>query len=206
MPGHISPWGRWDPLSPQEVGTLLSSLSVPWWIAGGWALDLYLGRQTRDHDDIDVQILRRDQRAVRASLAAWDLQAALPRPRPESWPFRPWRLGEEIDPRIHDIWCRPAKSAPWRVQLMLADSDGADWLYRRDPRLRRPLARLGCRSADGLPYIAPEVQLLFKAKGPREKDEADFARVVPHMAPARRQWLRTSLALVQPEHPWIGAL
>ncbi len=202
----VSPWGPWDPLSPEEGATLLSSLAVPWWISGGWALDLYLGRQTRAHADLDIQFLRHDQQAVRAAFAGWDVQAALPQPRSEDWPFRPWEQGEELDPRIHDIWCRPGAGAPWRVQLMLADSAGDEWLFRRDPRIRRHVATIGCWSEDGLPYLAPEIQLLYKAKAPRAKDESDFAQVAPHLTLERRQWLHASLAAVQPGHQWDAAL
>ena len=45
-------------------------------IAGGWAIDLFLGRQTRPHHDLDIQILRRDQAALRGLLADWDLHLA----------------------------------------------------------------------------------------------------------------------------------
>jgi len=207
MSVHVSPWGSWNPLSPQDGAILLSSLTVPWWISGGWALDLYMGRQTRDHADLDVQFLRRDQQVVRAAFAGWDVQAALPHPRAEDWPFQEWRHGDDLDARIHDIWCRPSPGEPWRVQLMLADSEGDEWLFRRDQRIRRRVATIGCWSEDGLPYLAPEIQLLYKATAfPRAKDEADFAQVAPHLAPERRQWLRVSLALVHPGHPWATAL
>src|SRR5689334_12704830 len=100
--------GRWQPWSPREVAALFAALPVPWWVAGGWAIDLFLGRQTREHEDIDIQVLRRDQHAVRALFGVWDMQAALPPPRDESWAFRPWHLGDVLDVAIHDIWCRPA--------------------------------------------------------------------------------------------------
>lgn len=60
------PLGRWQPWHSQEVTTFFAALLVPWWIAGGWAIDLFLGRQTREHQDIDVLILRRDHQAVRS--------------------------------------------------------------------------------------------------------------------------------------------
>lgn len=60
----------WAPLSPAEVSDLLRDLSVPWWVAGGWAIDLIVGKQTRPHADIDVQFLRADQRAVQATLSS----------------------------------------------------------------------------------------------------------------------------------------
>lgn len=68
MANETNRYDVWQPWQPHEVAELFSALTVPWWIAGGWAIDLYIGTQTREHDDIDVQILRRDQQAVRAIL------------------------------------------------------------------------------------------------------------------------------------------
>src|SRR5215470_10583278 len=89
--------GRWQPWSPHEVATFFAPLPALWWIAGGWGIDLFLGKQTREHEDIDVQVLRHDQHAVRTLFDTWDVQAALPPPRDEAWPFRPWYLGETLD-------------------------------------------------------------------------------------------------------------
>ena len=84
--------------------------------------------------------------------------------------------------------------------------EGGDWVFRRDPRIRRPLAEAIEADAAGIPYLAPEIVLLFKAKAARDKDEADFARVLPRLAPHRVAWLREALELVQPEHDWLGRL
>jgi hypothetical protein len=197
--------GAWQPWSPQEVARFFAPFTAPWWIAGGWAIDLFLGRQTREHEDIDVQILRRDQQAVRALFGAWDMQAALTPPRDEAWPFRPWRLGEELDAEIHDIWCRPMPTQPWALQLMIADTRADAWLFRRTPTIVRPVDTIGC-DAEGIPYLAPEIQLLYKAKGLRPKDEADFTQILPPLDQERRQWLRTALAEAHPAHPWLERL
>ncbi|MGH2458803.1 MAG: nucleotidyltransferase domain-containing protein [Chloroflexota bacterium] len=84
-------------------------MHVPWWIAGGWAIDLFVGRTTRHHDDIDVQIQRADQLAVQATLATWDLNAADP-----PGTLRPWKPGEVLPAHVHDIWCRPVRPRPGR--------------------------------------------------------------------------------------------
>jgi len=89
---------------------------------------------------------------------------------------------------------------------MIGESDGDEWVYRRDPRIRLPLVRIGRQSDSGLPYLAPEVQLLFKAKQQRAKDEADFARVEPLLDANSRSWLRGALQLTHPDHPWIERL
>jgi len=198
--------GPWQPWSPQDVARFFAPLTVPWWIAGGWAIDLFLGRQTREHEDIDVQILRCDQRVVRALFGGWDMQAALPPPRDEAWPFRTWRLDEALDADIHDVWCRTTPTQPWALQLMLDDTRDDAWLFRRMPAIRRSVDAIGCVTDDGIPYLAPEIQVLYKAKGLRPKDEADFLEVLPALDQERRQWLSNAIAVAHPSHPWLECL
>lgn len=205
MPGDTSHLGAWQPWLPREVANFFSALTVPWWIAGGWSLDLFLGSQTRDHEDIDVEFLRRDQQEIRALLGEWDVQEAHPE-LAANWPFREWELGRDLSSGVHDIWCRSHKEAPWMLQLMVADIADDQWLFRRDARISRPLASIGRLTDDGIPYLAPEIQLLYKAKTPRPKDEADFARTFPHLDGESRQRLAQALAIVHPGHPWLAQL
>ncbi|HEY4388128.1 MAG TPA: aminoglycoside adenylyltransferase [Ktedonobacteraceae bacterium] len=206
MADNTSQLGVWQPWNPHEVSNCFSALTIPWWIAGGWALDLFIGGQTREHDDIDVQVLRRDQQTVRTLFGTWDVEAAQPAVRPNAWPFCEWQPGMYLSPEIHDVWCRPKKTAPWALQLMIADTRDEDWIFRRDARIYRAISAIGHRTADGIPYLAPEIQLLYKAKVPRPKDEADFARTLPHLNRERRAWLAQALAIVHPGHPWLLAL
>ena len=48
----------------------LDEAGVDHWFFGGWAVDLWVGRLTRPHDDIDVLVWRRDEPAVDAALEA----------------------------------------------------------------------------------------------------------------------------------------
>lgn len=191
-------FGDWKPLSLDSVAELFKSVDIPWWIAGGWAIDLFLGRQTREHADIDVLVLREDYAELRRHLGDWDVHAADP---PGS--LRPWPLGETLDAAVHDIWCRLIPTSPWSLQVMLNDAVDGEWVYRRDPRVRRALGELsGPASTSTHPVLAPEVQLLYKSKNPRSKDVEDFhlARVL--MAETQLQWLDDALAITAPEHPW----
>lgn len=72
-----------------EVRALFSALRAPWWIAGGHAIELAVGHRFREHGDIDVLLLRRDQLAVQQALSAWELWAADP-----PGTLRPWQPGE----------------------------------------------------------------------------------------------------------------
>lgn len=200
MPRTQTPWGAWEPAPLAEVVELFGGLETPWWIGGGYAIELEVGRAYREHADIDVGILRRDQAAARRLLAGWDCWAADP-----PGTLRHWPQGEILPPGVHDVWVREDPDGPWRIQLMLDEADGQDWVYRRDPRIRRPLASFTV-AEDGFSRIAPEIQLLYKAKSPRPKDELDFDEVLPRLDDVRRAWLDEALATEHGTHPWQARL
>lgn len=192
--------GPWSPLTPAEAHRLFRGLPAPWWIAGGWALDLFIGRQTRDHADLDIEVLRRDQGIVQRHLVGWDLRTAA------AGVLRPWAVGVALGAGVNSVWCRPSSDAPWAVQIMFASSVGDDWHYRREPTIARPLATLGLTNADGLPFLAPEVQLLYKSRAPRPKDDADFRLVLPLLGMERARWLFEALREATPEQCWLPQL
>ncbi|MEV6236005.1 amino acid transporter [Lentzea sp. NPDC051838] len=184
----------WDPLSPAEVAGLFGD--VRWWIAGGHAIEMFVGRPLRPHSDIDVLLLRRDQLAAQRALAGWEWWAADP-----PGTLRPWRPGEILPTGVHDIWCRPAGSDHWRVQVMLDESDGDDWVSRRHPRVRRSISSIGNATASGIPYLVPEIQLFYKSTAPRPKDQIDFDAALPLLSAVQRQWLADTLAILEDRLP-----
>ncbi|WP_282698372.1 amino acid transporter [Streptomyces sp. CC208A] len=195
------PGRDWEPVGLAEVVALFSKSPCRWWVAGGYAVELAVGRPFREHDDIDVLLLRQDQLAVQEVLAGWEWWASDP---PGS--MRRWRPGELLPVGVHDVWCRPGPGAPWWIQVMLDEAEGETWMSRRDARIRRSMDRLGATAADGTPFLAPEVQLFYKAKTPRPKDEQDFAEVLPHLDPAARAWLAEALSVAYGPHPWAAIL
>jgi hypothetical protein len=172
-------------------------MPCPWWVAGGYAIELAVGGVVRPHGDIDVMVLRRDQLHVQRALAGWECWAADP-----PGTLRPWAPGERLPVGVHDVWCRPGADRPWRVQVMLDESAGGEWVSRRDPGVRRPIRSLGSVGRDGVRRLSPEIQLYYKAKRPRPKDEVDFAAVLPYLTGDQRRWLSAALAHTFGEHPW----
>ncbi len=195
-----SPLGRWEAITPAEVTALLAGLSAPWWIAGGYAIEAFVGKSFRPHDDVDAGLFRDDQLTIQRHLAGWELHAADP-----PGALRPWRTGEQLPAGVHDIWARRGPDDPWRFQLMLNESNGDEWLFRRDERIRRTIQSLTWLK-DGVPHLAPEIQLLFKSKAPRPKDEADFEAALPLLEQRHKAWLRNALELVEPGNPWLARL
>ena len=50
----------WKNTTPVDARQWLKEAKVAWWIAGGWALDLFSGHSTRRHADMDVGCFRGD--------------------------------------------------------------------------------------------------------------------------------------------------
>src|SRR5262245_45368546 len=48
----------WHPWTPAQVAAELTGVNVPWCVVGGWAIDLWLGERTRDHEDIEIAVPR----------------------------------------------------------------------------------------------------------------------------------------------------
>jgi hypothetical protein len=192
--------GSWRELTPQEGSNLLRGLPAPWWVAGGWALDLFLGRATRSHKDLDIGILRKDAAIVLAALPGWEFFEA------KDGAVTQLVKGHVTRPEVNSLWCKRANAGQWELELMLDESDGQLWVFRRDARITYPLSSAIRRNPEGIAYLAPEIQLLYKARATRAQDQADFSHVVPHLDRDAQTWLRESLASMDPEHAWISML
>jgi hypothetical protein len=190
--------GRWEPFDVPAVGQLMAGADMLWWLSGGQALDVFLGRATRPHGDIDVSVRRSDWPALRSHLSD-RLEVVIARagqlhalPEPD----------EPLDDAVHNLWTRAPDDDAWRLQINLEPCVGTDWVFRRDPRIRRPIAEVVWRRDDGLPFVNPAVQLLWKARDATPKDEIDLANVAPHLPTAERAWLIEAITLAHPESPW----
>ncbi len=183
----------------------LAGIGVRWHVASGWALDLHRGAPSRLHDDVDIEIPRSGLHRVRRHLEA-----------------RGWRL-DVVTPhgyrRLDGRWTVPddahqvhARRAPLTrrarfLDLLLVPGDGRAWCYRRDGTVRPPDEVWLERRK--IPYLAPEVVLLYKAEGGlglRPKDDEDARRTLVELPEAARAWLYEALTRGGREHPWAALL
>lgn len=187
-------YGPWRPLTIDEARTELAACPAPWWFTGGLALELWLGRSWRGHDDLDIGIRRIDAPTVLAHLEqlGWEVVIAA------AGELRPWRGGAlDEDAHENNVWCR-RPGGPWQLDVTVGDGDHDRWVYRRDRAITRPWHR-AVLERDGVRFLAPALQLLFKSKDVRPKDTVDAHEVVPTLAGDGLALLRAQL---HPEHPW----
>jgi hypothetical protein len=166
-----------------ECFELLNECGVPYVVCGGWATDLHFGRVLRDHDDIDLFVLDRDEERVLSRLHAsteFAVQA---------------QTSAHRDQQRYKIRFRDALSIELFV-AMQSGTCGTVWGGAVEFSLngfelrRRQLANsnhlIGART------LSAELHYLFKLSGlkhfegtVREKDLADIRAMLPLLNPHR---------------------
>jgi hypothetical protein len=194
------------PEARSRVLQVMRGFPARWWVCGGWAVDMFIGRQTRPHADIEFTILHRDHALLFPQFAGWELRLA------GAGNWARWQ-GEELGPDVHQLWARPDRGSEGQpedfvrdaayLEICLETSTRDEWIYRRDDRLRRRLLDIG-REYGGVPVLAPDIALLYKAKNPRPHDTADFHAALPHLEPNDMVWLRNAIATAHPDNDWFG--
>lgn len=189
---------RWAAWHPEQAAGLLAGVDVPWAVAGGWALDLYVGHQRREHEDLEIAVPQARFPELREALRPHEFDVI-----GDGWR---WPLdapgGSEALAVHHQTWLRDADGA-YRLDVFREPHDGDTWICRRDPAIRVPYDAVVERTEDGIPFVAPEIVLLFKAKALRDKDRSDFDEVLPELGPGRRAWLAIALEQAHPGHEWV---
>ncbi len=94
-----------------------------WWIAGGWAIDLYLGHQSRPHQDIDVAVLRRDQHILRRHLQDWHFTKMV------NSISLAWPVHEYLELPVHEVY---AENDLERLEFLLNEAVDDKWFFRRN--------------------------------------------------------------------------
>jgi hypothetical protein len=191
---------RWESMPPEWVAERLRGIAVPWWIAGGWALDLFVGHQTRAHGDTDISVLRGGEAALHQQLRGWELFIA------DVGTLTPWKKGQPFPDDRHAIWGRETGHDTFQLEIAVERWEGTRWSYRRDARIGAHVKDIGRVTAEGIPYLRPDIVLLYKSKAPRALDESDLMAVLPSLDAAQRATLSAWVSAVDPMHRWLARL
>ena len=143
------------------------------------------------------------------ALPGFSLKKIIPHPDgmpPNRGTIVEWRQGERLELPIHQINAHRAGESEIAFQVMIGEAEGGDWVFRRNPEVRQQIARMGFHPLWGLPYLAPEIVLLFKAKHLEARDRIDFDNALPMLNADARRWLRDAIEKTHPGHEWLNSL
>jgi GrpB-like predicted nucleotidyltransferase (UPF0157 family) len=159
----------------EAVAQELQGFSHPWYISSGWALDLFLGHVGRVHHDVDVVIARADQLDLQQYMTSrgWKFVTPL------HGQLGPWPPHMRLELPRHQAHAHRGDDF---VDFLFTDIENGVWRYRREPSIVQTVERIAMRSIAGIPFLAPEIALLFKRRNysinqDRSKDQNDFERV-----------------------------
>ena len=184
---------------PASFAAVMVELGVWWAVAGGWAIDLWLGEQTREHHDVEVVVRRCDQHVVYRALASgWELFAL----DPPDGGWQPWN-GVPIEAPAFQL---QARSPTGEFDIFTETADEARWHFRRDDRITMTSDEVIVRSRSGIPVVRPEIQLIYMAKSNDPKNERDFEHARPHLSAEAAMWLTEAIDITLPGHRWLEHL
>jgi hypothetical protein len=183
-----------------RLARLMDPFPKTWFLIGGWAVDAWLGEQSREHQDVDIGLFRGSETSVFEHLRGWHM-AAHDTPdaaHDDEWDGRRLRFPAHIH----------ARRTGWpELDLNFNERAAGRWILNRDPRLTVVIRDAIRPSAWGVPLLAPELVLWHKGRSDiRPRDANDFVALLPLLDSAQREWLAGSVELLDERHPWLPDL
>lgn len=150
--------------TPLDAMRLLEGYPGRWWVAGGWAIEVFTG-VIREHGDLDVEIPRNELPLLRRHLAGrLDVWTAADGSLKPLLPHESHATHDDVLPEgCGQVWLRPSGREPWEYDVLLMGGPRNTWEFKRDRRVRLPLSDV-VWSSDDVSYIAPRCNCSSKLR------------------------------------------
>lgn len=208
----------------EELKTFMAGCEFRWAVCGGFALDLFLDKNIRTHGDMDICVFEKDRSSVLQYMrdAGWNVYEFRGQGK-----VRPLGSGMTSDHGRNLMClkdgCDIVKFYPCEDPGMLyhqffhtgmQEFHYLEFLFNHahgdylvmDPEkgLQRELPKAILRR-NGIPYLAPEIALLYKASNFDNPDyQMDFEETYPHLDEEQRGWFLQGMKSLYPQgHAWV---
>jgi len=210
-----------------ECNEFLRQSGFEYAFCGGYALDLYLGKATRLHGDIDVSVYWKDRNKIINFMMSegWMVYEALGGGEIHLIKdvceqklkkrnifcvkagcafFKAKFIGDNI--YQHEIEHTEQKNFDY-IEFLFNERTDSEFIYARNEKIRRKLSK-AILYKNNMPYFAPELVLLYKSTDlTRAENRSDFANVIQVLPEENKKWLISALAEAFPNrHEWTERL
>lgn len=177
-----SDFNNWELLSIASLKQIMHDADFDWYLAGGIALDEFLGRKTRDHEDMDILVNFKYLERILDYFNIYKVYTA----RNGSLSLS---LFNEID-STESLWIAKDENESFIIEILFFEEEAGHWVYKRDNAVRKKIEDIYYDKND-MKIIQPEIQLLYKmnSSNVREKDLYDYHNVYPLLDEKQREWL-----------------
>ncbi|MDM5295134.1 hypothetical protein QUF81_18580 [Peribacillus simplex] len=114
-----------------SITSLMPGFNKTWFFAGGWTIDLFIGSETREHQDIEIALFREDQLYLKEYLKAWDFKKVT------KGKFYTWE-NELLELPIYEIHALNKPNGD-KLEVLLNGTKENDWKFRRSLTISHPL-------------------------------------------------------------------
>ena len=207
-----------------EANALLKGQSFSYAVCGGFALDLFLGYETRTHGDIDILAFWEDRETIITYMQSKGYIVYEMLGGGKVHRITDIRVQEKLrknifccteDCELVRLYDTDEPDVYWLdfqhtgltqlnyVEFLFNERTDEEFVYCRDGRVRRNLGNT-ILETDGVPYLAPELCLLFKSTDiEREGYQQDFELTIGKLSTEQRTWFENAMGLLYPDgHKW----
>lgn len=201
----------------------MKNAPISWAICGGFALDLFLGKDTRTHGDIDICVFEKDRdRILRYMLQnAWRVYefrgCGKVRPLDTGLSSESGRNFMCINGECDMVKFYPCEDVGllWYeffhtgikelnyLEFLFNTMHEDDFVFDKDRGITREISK-AILFSQGVPYLAPEIVLLYKASRSENAEyQYDFEQAYVYMNDEQKRWFSQSLDVLYPGgHAW----
>lgn len=207
-----------------QFNDFMKNIGVEYAICGGHAIDLFIGKKTRPHKDLDAAVFweDRDKIVQYMLIEGWDIYepcgseylhkiADVPnqkRVKSNIWCVKPGNSHYKFTEHEKDMFTVDFDNAEQveldYIEFLFSVRKSRDFLYARNHDIKMDIVK-AIMKIDDIPCLAPEIVLLYKSTAAEEPDyQLDFDNASMKMNGERSEWLKKSLSVMFPDgHKWL---
>lgn len=208
----------------RQANEMLQNHGFAYAFCGGWAIDLFIGRETRKHGDIDILVYwqQRDMIIQYMQSIGFQVYEMLGGGKVHhitdichqikskrniccfTQDCELVRLSATDEADIYGMHFEHTGLTKLNfIEFLFNDKDDTDLLYARRHTVKEALDD-AILYRGSLPYLSPEMCLLYKSTDTeREGYQSDFENAMASMSQRQKRWLEDALAVLYPDgHKW----
>ena len=212
----------------KELNDFVKQIGIDYAICGGHAIDLFIGRKTRPHKDLDLAVFWEDRNKIVQFMInkGWNV-------------YEP--CGNEILHKINDIndqkqvktniWCVKPDNLHYEfiekdknmfsvifdnseqieldfIEFLFNNRFEGNFLYSKNNDIKIDI-NFCILYSENIPFLTPELVLLYKSKAFEiiMENQMDFDNALPYLNEKQRVWLKNALIIMFPNgHKWINKI
>jgi hypothetical protein len=183
----------------KDIVLIMKLFEKPWFIAGGWTIDLAVGEVTRTHKDMDICVFREDVEYALIYFKEWDIKVAIPGEN---------RLEEVSGLTDLDLprYCLHLLKDKEFLEILLTERINQEVIFRKNKNVSMNIKDFSMGQLPAL-YVNPAWQLLFKSLSTRPEDEHDFKIYIERVDDNKsKKWLLKNIIMANGNKKWIEEL